>query len=252
MEVDKNPFRNNIFRIILLVFFLFVTSFCNKFVRILYSHRLFMAHLSSDKRVSLCVAKEQKLESDQVVVKTARKFSLKDSLKAVKIFVYVLCGPLLESYSTMVPLFLKVSELMFESKSMVVAFTGREGLCISLDGQTELALGRVMAVVCRKIASHLLIWSSLRSVQHSKSALCGFLVCSKGSVSGLIDTLFVGLNGVLDGWPIIRRYSSILLHSGLFPFVGGLSHFESRGGPSSVMLEPDKSRSFFSFFSLFM
>ena len=110
---------------------------------------------------------------------------------------------------------------------MAVAFTGREGLCVSLDGQTELALGRVVAVVFRKIASHLLIWSSLRSVQHSESALCGFLVCSKGSVSGLIDTLFVGLNGVLEGWPIIRRYSSILLHSGLFPFVGGLSHCQS-------------------------
>ena len=50
--------------------------------------------------------------------------------------------------------------------------------------------------------------------------------------------------GVLGEWPIIRRYSSILLHSVLFSFVGGLSHFESRGGPSSVMLEPDKSTPF--------
>ena len=148
----------------------------------------------------------------------------------------------------MVPLFLKVSELMFESKSMVVAFTGREGLCVSLDGQTELALGRVVAVVCRKIASHLLIWSSLRSVEHSKSALCGFLFCSKGSVSGLIDTLFVGLNGVLERWPILRNYSSILLHSGLFPFVCGLSYVKSRGVPRRLCLSLIKVDHFFSLF----
>ena len=52
------------------------------------------------------------------------------------------------------------------------------------------------------------------------------------------------IHAVLEEWPIIRHYSSILLHSVLFSFVGGLSHSESRGGPSSVMLEPDKSTPF--------
>ena len=80
----------------------------------------------------------------------------------------------------------------------------------------ESAVGSIVGI---KIKSRMLVVSSLKSARK--------------------------IHGVLGEWPIIRRYSSILLHSVLFSFVGGLSHSESRGGPSSVMLEPDKSRSFF-------
>ena len=90
---------------------------------------------------------------------------------------------------------------------------------------TELDVGKVQtlesavgSIVGIKIESRMLVVSSLKSARK--------------------------IHGVLGEWPIIRRYSSILLHSVLFSFVGGLSHFESRGGPSSVMLEPDKSTPF--------
>ena len=91
---------------------------------------------------------------------------------------------------------------------------------------TELDVGKVQtlesavgSIVGIKIESRMLVVSSLKSARK--------------------------IHGVLGEWPIIRRYSSILLHSVLsFFFCGGFSLFESRGGPSSVMLEPDKSTPF--------
>ena len=102
----------------------------------------------------------------------------------------------------------------------------RDDLCVLCgSSQTELAIGKVQtlgsavgSIVGMKIESRMLIVSSLKSAWK--------------------------IHAVLEEWPIIRRYSSILLHSVLFSFVGGLSHSESRGGPSSVMLEPDKSTPF--------
>jgi len=116
---------------------------------------------------------------------------------------------------------------MFESKSMTVAFDDRDDLFLLRgSSQTELTLGKVQTLgsavglfVGMKIESRMLIVSSLKSAWK--------------------------IHAVLEEWPIIRRYSSILLPSVLFSFVGGLSHSESRGGPSSVMLEPDKSTPLF-------
>ena len=60
---------------------------------------------------------------------------------------------------------------------------------LGLDGQTALALVCIMSVLCRKNTSHLLILSVLKSVENSESALCGFLVSCKGSVSRLANAI---------------------------------------------------------------
>ena len=94
--------------------------------------------------------------------------------------------------------------LMFESKSMTVAFNDRDDLCMLYGkSQTELALGKVKTLgsavglfVGMKIESRMLIVSSLKSAWK--------------------------IHAVLEEWPIIRRYSRILLHSVFFSFVGGL------------------------------
>ena len=113
----------------------------------------------------------------------------------------------------------------------MVAFNDRDDLCMLYgSSQTNLAIGKVQtlgsavgSIVGMKIESRMLTVSSLKSAWK--------------------------IHGVLEEWPIIRRYSSILLHSVLFSFfVVGFLFLKAEGVPHRLCLSLTKAHHFFSFF----
>ena len=137
-----------------------------------------------------------------------------DSLKAVQIFTYVLCGPMLESYSAMVAL----SVLMFESKSMKVAFDDRIGCWKGAN------FGKRSGLYC---------WHQNRK-SHVGSKQ--FEICQENSWSSWRVAYYKAL----------QQHTAALCF--IFFFCGGFSLFESRGVPHRLCLSLTKAHHFFSFF----